>query len=294
MSFALTVLVDGALTGALYAPVALAFVIVYRASGMINFALGEWTMLAAALVATGLATLGLDLATSLGAACLGMIGLGLAFNRLVVTPLLGRPVIALVMVTLGCGALLRGAGTLAFSGVPRRIPLPIADDPLAIWGVLVAPDKLLAATAAVLAVALATWFFRRSRTGLALRAIADDAQVALAMGIDVRRHFAITWALVGVLSVVAGTLWTVVAGMGFGVVLLGLKIFPIVIIGGLDSIPGALVGAVLIGVLESVAAAYLGPTLGGGFHTVSCYLALVAMLCVRPHGLFGRPRVARV
>lgn len=294
MSFALTVLVDGALNGALYAPIALAFVIVYRASGMINFALGEWTMLAAALVATGLWAAGLGLPLSLAAAGLGMVALGLGFNRLVLKPLLGRPVVSLIMVTLGVGALMRGGTALVFSGVPRRIPLPIPVEPLVVHGVLVATDKLAAAAVAALAVALAAWYFRRSRAGLALRAIADDQQIALSMGIDVHRHFALTWAVVGVLSVLAGTLWTFVSGVGFGVALLGLKIFPIVIVGGLDSIPGALVGALLIGVVESLAAAYLGPSLGGGFSTIASYLVLLAMLLARPHGLFGRPHVARV
>jgi branched-chain amino acid transport system permease protein len=147
---------------------------------------------------------------------------------------------------------------------------------------------------ASVAAALATWFFQQSRTGLALRAIADDHQVALSMGIDVHRHFALTWGIVGVLAVVAGTLWTFVAGGGFGVVLLGLKVFPIVIIGGLDSIPGALAGAVLVGVLESAAAAYLGPSMGAGVSTVASYMILIAVLFVRPHGLFGTRRVARV
>jgi branched-chain amino acid transport system permease protein len=151
----------------------------------------------------------------------------------------------------------------------------------------------LAAAVAVVAAAAATWFFRQSRTGLALRAIADDQQIALSMGIDVHRHFALTWGVVGVLSVVAGALWTFVTGGGFGVILLGLKVFPIVIVGGLDSIPGALVGAVLVGVLESLTAAYLGPSLGGGVSTVASSLILIAVLFARPHGLFGRPRVAR-
>ena len=293
VSFPLTVLVDGALTGALYAPVALAFVVVYRASGVINFALGEWAMLGAALTATGLWALGLDVLLSLGFACLGMIAFGLAFNRIVLRPLQGRPVIALVMVTLGLGALVRGAGAIAFSGVRGRIALPLSTEPLVVNGVLVATDKLAAAGAAAVAVALTAWFFRRSRSGLALRAIADDQEIALSMGIDVHRQLALTWAVVGVLSVLAGTMWTVVSGAGFGVVLLGLKVFPIVIIGGLDSIPGALVGAVLVGVLESLAAAYLGPWTGGGISTVASYLVLVAMLFVRPAGLFGRPRVAR-
>jgi branched-chain amino acid transport system permease protein len=294
VSFPLTVLVDGALTGALYAPIALAFVVVYRASGMINFALGEWTMLAAALVATGLWALGLGLAASLALAGVGMIVFGLAFNRVVLKPLLGRPVVALIMVTLGQGALMRGAAPLVFRDVPLRIPLPIPPEPLAVYGVLVATDKLVAAAVAALAVALATWFFRRSRAGLALRAIADDQQIALSMGIDVHRHFALAWGVVGVLAVLAGTLWSFVSGGGFGTTLLGLKIFPIVIVGGLDSIPGAIVGAVLVGVLEGMTAAYLAPAIGGGVSTVASHLVLIAMLFARPYGLFGRAHVARI
>ncbi len=294
MTFHLTVLVDGALTGALYAPIALSFVIVYRASGMINFALGEWTMLAAALVAGGLWTLDLGLTASLVAACLGMFAIGLALNRVVLRPLLGRPVIALIMVTLGLGALVRGGAAIVFRDVPRRIPLPISPEPLVVHGVLVSTDKLVTALVAVVAVALATWFFRSSRTGLALRAIADDQQIAMAMGIDVHRHFAITWGLVGILSVIAGTLWTFVAGTGFGVVLVGLKVFPIVILGGLDSVAGTLVAAVVVGVLEAVAASYLDDLLGGGFSNIASYLVLLAMLLARPHGLFGRPAPARV
>src|SRR3989454_6309533 len=137
-------------------------------------------------------------------------------------------------------------------------------------------------------------FFRVSRAGVALRAIADDQQVAMTAGIDVERYFALTWMMMGVLSVLAGTLWTVVSGGGFGVVLLGLKVFPIVIIGGLDSLAGTVVGAIVIGVLESVAAGYLDPIIGGGFRHVASYLVLPAALFLRPHGLFGRPDVERV
>ena len=147
---------------------------------------------------------------------------------------------------------------------------------------------------ALACVAAVSWFFSRSRTGIALRAIADDQQAAMAVGIDLNRHFALTWAMVGVLSVCAGTLWTVVAGGGFGMVLVGLKVFPIVIIGGLDSIPGTLAGAVVVGVLESLAAGYVDPLLGGGFSNVASYLVLIAMLFVRPYGMFGRPDVERV
>jgi branched-chain amino acid transport system permease protein len=292
--FFLSLLVDGALAGAVYALVALAFVVVYKASRMINFALGEWVMLAARLVATGLSAMGLGLAGALGAAVGGMMALGLVFNRLILRRLVGQPLISLIMITLGFGVLIRGSAALLFAGIPGAIALPLPQEPLVMHGVRVPADKLAAAAIALACMAVVSWFFHRTRTGLALRAIADDQQAAMAVGIDLDRHFSITWAMVGVLSVLAGTLWTVVAGGGFGLVLVGLKVFPIVIIGGLDSIPGTLVGAIVVGVLESLTAGYLDPLVGGGFSNVASYLVLIAVLFVRPYGLFGRPAVERV
>src|SRR5438093_1307255 len=157
-----------------------------------------------------------------------------------------------------------------------------------------AVDKLVAAAVAATCTAVVAWVVHGSRTGVALRAIADDQQAAMSAGIDLHRYFAITWALMGVVSVLAGTLWTLVAGGGLGIVLVGLKVFPIVIIGGLDSIPGTVVGALGVGVLESLAAGYLDPLLGGGFSNIASYLVLLAALFVRPYGLFGRPDVRRV
>jgi branched-chain amino acid transport system permease protein len=159
---------------------------------------------------------------------------------------------------------------------------------------MVPPEKLLAAAIALAAIVGVSAFFRLSRTGLALRAIADDQQVAQAMGIDVQAHVALTWALVAVISVFAGTLWVLVAGGGLGVVIIGLKVFPILVIGGLDSAPGVLVGAVLMGVLESLSAGYLDPWLGAGFSSVAPYLLLFAVLFVRPHGILGRPKIERL
>jgi len=294
LTYFLILVVDGALAGAVYALVALAFVIVYRASQMINFSLGEWVMLAAGLLGAGVHVLGLGLAGALLAATAAMVALGVLFNHVIVRPLVGRPVIALIMVTLGLGALLRGVAAITLSGVPRRLPLPIPEGPLVIGALPIAPEKLAAGVVAALAIGLLTWGVHGSRAGLAIRAIADDQQVAAAMGIDVHRYFALTWAGVGVIAVLAATTWTAVVGGGFGVVLLGLKVFPIVIIGGLDSIGGTLIGALLVGVLESLAAGYVDPWLGGGFSTIASYIALIAMLCVRPYGLFGRPAVARV
>ena len=293
MSFFVPLVVDGALAGMVYALVALAFVLVYKASRMINFALGEWLMLGARLVATGIHTLGLSLVGGVGLGVVGMVALAVAFNRGVVRPLVARPLISLLMVTIGLGILMRGATTLIFAGVPSRIPMPTLPTPT-ILGVSVAPEKLLAAAVAVVCISGVTWFFRTTRTGLALRAMADDQQTALAVGIDVHRHLGLTWAMAGGLAAVAGTLWSVASGGGFSLVLLGLKVFPIVVVGGLDSIPGTLISAVAMGVLESLTVGYLDPVLGTGFSTVVSYVVLLAVLLLRPYGLLGRPAVERV
>jgi len=286
--------IDGALAGLIYATIALAFVVVYKASRTINFALGEWIMLGSRMVAAGLHAFGLGLGGALAVAIAGMVAVAMGFNRVVMRPLIGRPTISLIMVTIGFGALVRGAATLGFGGTSPSIALPIGQDPIMVLGVPVAPVKLVAAAAAVLSIAAVSWLYHGSRVGLALRALADDQQAAAAVGIDAQHSFAIAWALLGVLSVLAGTLWTVVVGGGFGIVLVGLKVFPIVIIGGLDSIPGTVVGALAVGVLESLAAGYVDPLLGGGFSNIASYLVLIAVLFARPYGLFGEADIERV
>jgi branched-chain amino acid transport system permease protein len=292
--FFFSLLIDGALAGAIYALIALAFVLVYKASRMINFAIGEWIMWGALLVGAGVHAIGVGPIEALVFACAGMIALAFAFSRLVLRRMTAPPVIASIMITLALGAIMRGIGAMIFAGVPSGISLPIPVDPITIEGVPIAPDKLVAAIVAALCIALVGAFYQFSRTGLALQALADDRQTAMSVGIDIDHHLLIVWSIAGVISVAGGVLWTFIAGGGFSVALVGLKVFPIVIIGGLDSIPGAIVGAMIIGVLESLGAGYLDPRLGGGFGNIASYLLLIGMLVVRPSGLFGRPRIERV
>lgn len=284
MWFFAALVIDGALAGIIYALAALAFVLVYKASRMINFALGEWMMFGALLTAAG----GVIFAAA------GMVALAALFNRLVLRHLTARPVISSIMVTLGLGAMMRGIASFLFADTPKSIGLPIPGGTLDLTGIRIPADKLTAAAVAALCIAGLAWFYRRSRTGLALRAIADDPQAAMSAGIDLDRHRLIVWGLTGTIALVAGILWTLGTGGGFGVALVGLKVFPIVIVGGLDSIPGAIAGALAIGILESLGAGYLDPALGGGFGNIASYLALLAMLAVRPQGLFGQPRTERV
>ena len=292
MGFFVALLVDGALAGVVYALIALAFVVVYKASRVINFALGEWVMFGSRMVAAG-PHLGLGLAGALGLGCTGMVMLAVAFNRVILRPLVGHPTISLIMVTIGFGAFLRAAAAILFAGIPGAIALPISPEPLVIGGLLLSRGKLVAATLAGVGVVTVSCLYQ-TRTGLALRAIADDQQAAMAVGIDIDHHLAITWATAGTLSAVAGTLWAFTSGGGWSLALVGLRVFPIVIIGGLDSVPGTIVGALFVGTLESVAAGYLDPFLGGGFSTIASYLVLLAVLFVRPYGLFGKPDIARV
>ena len=292
--FFFSLLVDGALAGAIYALIALAFVLVYKASRMINFAIGEWVMWGALLVGIGVHGIGVGPIEASVFACAAMIALAFAFNRLVLRQITAPPVIASIMITLALGAIMRGIGAIIFAGVPGGIALPIPLRAITIDGVPVATDKLVAALVAALCIALVGIFFQHSRTGLALQALADDRQTAMSVGIDIDHHLLIVWSIAAVISVAGGVLWTFVAGGGFAVALVGLKVFPIVIIGGLDSILGAIVGAMIIGVLESLGAGYLDPTLGGGFGNIASYLLLIGMLVVRPSGLFGRPRIERV
>src|ERR1700726_13337 len=247
------------------------------------FALGEWIMFGSLLASTGSNAIGLDLGGAVLFGCVGMALLGVAFNAIVLGRLVTRPVISVIMVTLGLGALMRGVAALCFRGVPSALTLPVSTDPVSFFGIDIAGDKLFAASIAAVCVCLVSWFFRGSRTGIALRAIADDQQAALAAGIDIRNHFALVWAATGVISVIAGILWTFVAGGGFWVGVVGL-----------DSVGGSIVAAMIIGVLESLGTGYLDPRLGGGFGNVACYLLLLAMLMVRPHGMFGRRKPERV
>ena len=211
MTFLAALLVDGALAGAVYALIALSFVVVYRASRMMNFGVGECVMVGSRLVAFGVHGLGVGLGGGLAVGCAGMVALMVGFNHAVLRRLAGRPVIALIMITIGLATLLRGASALLLRDIPAALVASVPE-PLVLAGVSVAVEKIAAAVVAAACIAIVGLVLYRSRTGIALRAIADDQQGAMAAGIDLQRYFGITWALVGVISVAAGTLWTIVGG----------------------------------------------------------------------------------
>jgi branched-chain amino acid transport system permease protein len=291
-TFTLVLLVNGLLVGMMYALIALGFVLVYKATDAFNFAQGEFVMFGGFIAAAAITAMPWWAATVIAAA--GMVIFCFGLERVVLRPLLGRPVIAVIMATIGVAALLRGVATLAFGAGTRAITLPIPDNPFFLGPVMLPPIDLVGAVASLLFFAGFTWFFLRTRMGLAMRAVAENQQVASAMGIDVRRYSALAWAMTGLVSALGGVIWGAQLGVDNQLALVGLKVFPVVILGGFESIGGAVVGGLIVGVVESLSAGYLDPLVGGGTKDFMPYVLMIAALMVRPYGIFGKVPVERV
>ena len=292
--FLLLLVSNGILLGLMYALIALGFVLVYKATDAINFAQGEFVMIAGFAVAVAMAAYGAPwwLAAAIGLA--GMIGFGFGLERTMLRPLIGRPVVAVIMATIGLAAVLRGLGPLMWGAETRALPLPISDEPLVLGSLLISPIQLVGAAVSLLFLAGFAWFFLKSRKGIAMRAVADDQQVAMAMGINVERYFGIAWAMAGAVSALGGIVWGNLLGVDVHLALVGLKVFPVVILGGLDSIPGAIVGGLIVGVVENVAAGYIDPLVGGGTKDFAPYVLMIVALMIRPYGIFGKQIIERI
>ncbi len=292
--FTLVLVTNGVMIGLMYALIALGFVLIYKATDAINFAQGEFVMFAGFIAAGAAGMAGLSFWWSALVAIAGMVALGFGLERVVLRPLIGRPIIAVVMATIGLAAVLRGVAVLVFGAGTRAIVMPVGDTPLFLGPVMLPPVQLVGAGVSIVFLAGFTWFFLKSRFGVAMRAVADSQQVAMAMGINVERYFALAWAMAGIVSALGGIVWGAMLGIDNQLALVGLKVFPVVILGGLDSVVGAVVGGLIVGVVENLAAGYLDPYVGGGTKDFIPYVLMIAVLMVRPEGIFGRRRIERV
>jgi len=293
LEFAFALLVSGLSIGLMYSLIALGFVLIYKATDAINFAQGEFVMLAGFMATTALAA-HVGIWGAIAAAILGMIVLSFVLERTVLRPLLGRPVVAVIMATIGLAAILRGLPPITIGAQTKALPLPTGDTPITVWSAVIPPVQVVGVVVSIGFLAVFTWFFLKSRMGIAMRAVADNQQVAMAMGINVERYFAIAWAMAGVVSALGGIIWGSMLGVDTQLSLIGLKVFPVVILGGLDSIVGAVVGGLIVGVVESIAAGYLDPYVGGGTKDFAPYVLMILTLMFKPYGLFGTHRIERV
>jgi branched-chain amino acid transport system permease protein len=292
--FFLLLMSNGLLIGLMYALIALGFVLVYKATDAVNFAQGEFVMIAGILVAAALGVWGAPLWLAVGLGIGTMIAFGFGLERVMLRKLIGRPVIAVVMATIGLASILRGIGPTAFGAGSRPLPLPIPDEPFIIGPLFIPPIQLVGGLVSLLFLAGFGWFFVKSRKGIAMRAVADNQQVAMAMGINVEKYFGLAWAMTGMVSALGGIIWGNIIGVDVNLSLVGFKVFPVVILGGLDSIPGAVVGGLIVGLVENIAAGYVDPYVGGGTKDFAPYVLMILALMIRPYGIFGKKIIERV
>jgi branched-chain amino acid transport system permease protein len=309
MGFFLETLIGGLMTGMLYSLVALGFVLIFKASGVFNFAQGAMVLFAALAMARfaewlpklmGFDGKALANVLAFALAMVVMVGVAWLIERLALRRLVNQEGITLLMATLGIAYFLDGFGQTVFGSDIYKIDVGLPKEPLLIFestfqgGVLVSKEDLYAALIAAVLVATLSLFFQKTATGRALRAVADDHQAAQSIGIPLARIWVIVWSVAGFVALVAGIIWGSKLGVQFSLSLVALKALPVVILGGLTSVPGAIVGGLLIGVGEKLSEIYIGPAFGGGIEIWFAYVLALVFLLVRPQGLFGEKIIDRV
>lgn len=294
MGFLIDLLSNGVLVGLMYSLVAVGFVLIYKATSIINFAQGDLVMFAGYIAAVLLGIKGMPVWLMVLILCVAMVLLGFVLERGILRPMVGQPLVSVIMVTIGLSFVLQGLVSIIWGGSTRQLSLPVPIAPYKIGPALISPINVLAAAIALLFLVAFGLFFTRSRLGVAMRAVADDQQASMVVGIRVPRVFALSWAIAGLAAAAGGIIWGNMLGVDTLLALVGLKVFPVVILGGLDSIGGAIVGGLIMGAVESVAAGYLDPYVGGGTKDFIPYVLMILVLFVKPYGFFGHETIERV
>ena len=298
INFFFEVLIGGLLSGVMYALVAIGFVLIYKASGVFNFAQGAMVFFAALTCVGFMDKFGLSLWLAIPLTMLTMIVLGMAIERVVLRPLVNQPEITLFMATIGLTFFIEGLAQLMWGSQVHKLDLPIEDVPMQFlmdrFDINISQFDLMAAGICALLVICLALLFSKTKVGRALRAVADDHQAALAVGIPLQRIWAVVWGVAGLVAMVAGLLWGARNGVQFALTFIALKALPVLILGGFTSVPGAIVGGLIIGASEKLAEVYIGPMVGGGIEGWFPYVLALLFLLVRPEGLFGEKIIRRI
>ncbi len=287
-------LISGIVVGSIYALIALGFVLIYKSTAVINFAQGELLMFGAYLCLTLVVALKIPFWLAFFATLIAAALLGFVLERLFLRPMIGEPVISIIMLTIGLASLLQGIIHVTWGSETRVYPAIFSTEPLRFAGVVISQVYLYSVFFAVICLVLFNLFFRHSSSGIAMRAVANDQQAAQSMGISIKKIFAIAWAIAAVVAGVGGILIGNINGVNASLGSFGLKVFPAVILGGLDSIPGAILGGFIIGLLEALSGIYLDPLFEGGSKEVVPFVILVIVLMIKPYGLFGTEEIEKI
>lgn len=293
MNMFLETLIGGLLAGTMYSLVAIGFVLIYKASGVFNYAQGS-LLLFAALTFVTLTDNGVPAAGAIAVTIALLVLTAIAIEKLLLRPLTNRSPMTLFMATLGLSYVVEGVAQGIMGSQVRALNLGIEDLPIFVGDIMISQFDLIAAGVALAIVVVLSLLFNRTRIGIQLRGVADDTRAALSLGIDINRIWQIAWAVAGLVGLVAGLLWGARQGVQFSLSLVVLKALPVLIIGGFTSIPGAIVGGLIVGAGESLAETYIGPYLGGGITPWFAYALALVFLFIRPAGLFGERHIERV
>ena len=291
--FFFEVMIGGLLTGIMYSLVALGFVLIFKASGVFNFAQGTMVLFAA-LTLVGLLELGVPLALAIAITILVMIVLAIVIERVVLRPLVNQEPIILFMATIGIFYFLDGFGQTLWGSDVKPLDVGIPVEPLFFGDILINQFDIVAGVTGGVLVAVLAVFFQKTRVGRALRAVADDHQAALSVGIPLKTIWAIVWSVAGIVGLVAGIIWGTKLGVQFTLSLIALKALPVLILGGFTSIPGAIIGGLIIGAGEKLGEVFLGPFVGGAIEDWFAYMLAMIFLIFRPQGLFGERIIERI
>jgi len=294
MTFFLQMLITGIVVGSIYGLVALGFVLIYRASDALNLANGEFVIIGAYICLTLMTAYKIPFVIALFITLIVSLIMGLVVERLVIRPLQNAPVISLIMATIGLSSLLGGAVHIIWGHQTKTFPQIFPTAPIEVGGIIITSVYLWSFIIVITLLIAFSVFFKFSKMGLAMRAVAGDQQAAQSMGISVKSVYAITWAIAAVVAAVGGVLLGNINGVSPGMAAIGLTVLPVVILGGLDSVLGAIVGGFIIGILQSMAGGYLDPLIGGGLKDVVPFIIVLLILLIKPYGLFGRVGIERV
>ena len=292
MAFFFEVLITGLLVGIMYSLVALGFALIYKASDVFNFAQGDMSLLAGLALVGFLTVMPLWLALICTIAVMVILAYGTVF--IIFRPLVARPPLILFMAAIGLSFLIQGIGQSIWGTDAKGLNIGIPDNPIIIADIFISTFDLTFGVVAAILVAGLVLFFQKTRTGRALRAVADDHEAALSVGIPLLKAWAVTWVIAGIVATVAGVAWGSRLGVQFSLSLIALKALPVLILGGIDSIPGAILAGLVVGAGENLAEVFIGPYVGGGIQTFFPYLLALLFLWFRPYGMFGKEIIERV